>query len=181
MICSSTLEILRDLLPAHVEEQAEGDWDVEVEPEHVRLDCSAEADSGLQVGEPIDESAAGLLWRCPHRDTEEAAQRVSADAQLQGVPWGKCLKGWGLALEGSMRWSGRRRGGPVRGTEWVLRCPLQPLLATELCSQTNPNLWGKRECWGVRLRDEESGRGRRGLIGLKEGSTRLVIRFNFRW
>lgn len=66
----STLEILGNLLPTDVEEQAEGERDVEVDPEHVRLDRGAEAHGGLQVNETVDESTARLLQRGPDRDVD---------------------------------------------------------------------------------------------------------------
>ncbi|CAM0871189.1 unnamed protein product [Alopecurus aequalis] len=65
-----------------VEEEGEIDGKVEVDAEDVSLDGSAEADGGVEVGEPRQQRAALLIRR--HTDVElDQVQHVGAHLQLQ--------------------------------------------------------------------------------------------------
>ncbi|KAK4769069.1 hypothetical protein SAY86_027219 [Trapa natans] len=95
---SGTLEPVRDLLAAVVEEEAEGDGDVEVDSEDVGLDGRAEADRRLKVGQTLDERAARILGRLTEHEVDEAVEHIGAYPELEGV-----LRAGGLF--------GRLRGG----------------------------------------------------------------------
>jgi hypothetical protein len=78
------LEARGDALAAEVEDEAEVDGDVEVEPQHVGLDGRAEAHGGFELHEPVQQRAARLVHR--HADLGlDQIQHVGAHAELQRV------------------------------------------------------------------------------------------------
>lgn len=60
----STDEVLGNILVAHIEEQAEREWNIKVNPQNVSPNRGAKADRSLKVDQPLDEAAA---WRCRRR------------------------------------------------------------------------------------------------------------------
>lgn len=61
------MEPTRDLLATVVQKQAEGEWDIQVNTQHVGVDGSVEADRSFEIGEATDEAAArGLWWGAEH-------------------------------------------------------------------------------------------------------------------
>ena len=79
------LESSGDALAAVVDEEAEVDGHVEVDAQDVGLERRAEAHRRLQVGEAIDERAAGLLRRRAQHQVDEPVQHVRAHPQLQRI------------------------------------------------------------------------------------------------
>jgi hypothetical protein len=78
------LEARGDALAAEVEDEAEVDGDVEVEPQHVGLDGRAEAHGGFELHEPVQQRAARLVHR--HADLGlDQIQHVGAHPELQSV------------------------------------------------------------------------------------------------
>ena len=71
-------------LAAVVEDEAEIDWQVEVDAEDVALDGGAEAECGLEVDEPLQQRAAWLRGRHTHLGLDQA-QNIGAHAQLERV------------------------------------------------------------------------------------------------
>ena len=79
------LEASGDALAAVVDEEAEVDGHVEVDAQDVGPQRRAQAHRRLQVGEALDERAAGLLRRRPKLEVDEPVQDVRAHTKLQGV------------------------------------------------------------------------------------------------
>ena len=105
-------EVGRAFLAALVEEEGEVYGDVELDPEDVGLDRGAEADGGVEVGEPADQWAALLVrW---HAQLElEQVQHVRAHFQLQCVDGASACRRRRRRHNG--RWDDRRSGG---GAVW---------------------------------------------------------------
>lgn len=78
------LEACGDALAAEVEDEAEVDGDVEVEPQHVGLDGRAEAHGGVQLHEPVQQRAARLVHRHAGLGLDQV-QHIGAHAELQRV------------------------------------------------------------------------------------------------
>lgn len=76
------MEPPRHIPAADIKEQAEGDGNVQGDPEDAGPDDGAEADCRLEIGQPLDEGAARQRRRRPDGDVEEAAEKVDADTQL---------------------------------------------------------------------------------------------------
>jgi hypothetical protein len=78
------LEARGHALAAEVEDEAEVDGDVEVDPQHVALDGGAEAHGGVQLNEPVQQRAARLVLGHAGLGLDQV-QHVGAHAQLQHV------------------------------------------------------------------------------------------------
>lgn len=89
---SCTLEAIRHTLPTVIQQQAQRDRDIEVDPEDARFDGSAEADGSLEVGKAREEATARGLRRCAHDDVDQVIQQVGAHAQFQGIPGARGLR-----------------------------------------------------------------------------------------
>ncbi|RWV86754.1 hypothetical protein GW17_00051315 [Ensete ventricosum] len=86
-----------------------------MDAQHVSLDGSAEAHCGLEVDEPVDEGAAGLLGWLARLGVDEAVEDVGAHAELkskrrrQEKAW---VASWAVKVgTGPLRRPWRRRGG----------------------------------------------------------------------
>lgn len=89
----STLEVRGELLPAGVKEQAQGDGNVEVNPQNVGLNSSAEASSHLEIKEPFQEGAAGQVRRAPDDGIDGSVENLRAHSELEGVPGAAPIRG----------------------------------------------------------------------------------------
>lgn len=90
----STLEVRGELLAAGVEEQAQGDGDVKVNPQNVGLDCSAEAQGNFEIQEPFKEGAARQVRWAPDDCIDGSIEDIGAHTKLEGVPRAACLRCW---------------------------------------------------------------------------------------
>lgn len=70
------MEAFRDIFTAVVQEQAQGDWDIEVDSQNVGLDGSAKANSGFKISETLDERAARGLWWGTNDEVNQVIQYV---------------------------------------------------------------------------------------------------------
>lgn len=89
-IISRALEATRGLPGANVEKQAERDRNVEVNTQNVCSNGGAEADGGLKVGEPLDESAAWSHRRLTNRHVQQTVEHIGAHPKFQCVPGARC-------------------------------------------------------------------------------------------
>ncbi len=71
-------------LAALVEDEAQIDGEIQVDAQHVGLDGGAEADGGVEVGDPLQQRAA-LVGAGSDLDANEPIEHVGAHPQLQGV------------------------------------------------------------------------------------------------
>nr|VVV78999.1 unnamed protein product [Nymphaea colorata] len=84
---------------AGVGEQGELDIKVNLDAQDVGLDDGAEASSGLEVDQALDEGAAvGATRRVADDQVEQAVEQVDADAELQGVDRAMWV-GWVVRLD----------------------------------------------------------------------------------
>lgn len=76
MVCLSynlgTLEAGRNGPAANIEEQAEREWDIEIDAQNVGLNDSAKANRSFKVHEAIEERATRGHWGCAHSHIEQA-------------------------------------------------------------------------------------------------------------
>lgn len=110
--CLIAFEAARDGLPAVIEKQAQGDWNVKVDSQHIGFDGSAKANSRFKIDQPLDEGATrGRGWG-PDNKVNQVVQQVGTDAQFQGVfrASGLGRRGWGDR--------GRRGWGDLRWRGW---------------------------------------------------------------
>ncbi|URD75016.1 hypothetical protein MUK42_08999 [Musa troglodytarum] len=85
-----------------------------MDAQHISLDGSAEAPCGLEVDEPVDEGAAGLLGCLAHLGVDEAIEDVGAHAELKSVDGASAggRRPWRVKVGmGRLRRPWRRRGG----------------------------------------------------------------------
>ena len=75
-------ELGRARLAAVVEEEADVHRHVEVDAEYVCPDGGAEADGGVEVGQPLEQRAALVARRNADLEAEQAAENVGAHPQL---------------------------------------------------------------------------------------------------
>lgn len=108
------LEAFRYLLPTVVKEQAEVDGNVELDPQDIGLECSAEAHGSLEVDESFEKSAAGLLWWLADV-TDQDFQNVGAHTKLKGVHGALALGRAWAGLRGG--WARARPTGTGQGEE----------------------------------------------------------------
>lgn len=104
------LEARRHFLSTVIKQQAQGNGHVQVDPQDVRFNGGAKADSGLEIGQALQEAAAGSFGWSSNHSVHKAIQQVRTHPQLQGVS-GACRLGL---------WPGGGRGfGPApTGTCW---------------------------------------------------------------
>ncbi|XBJ24859.1 hypothetical protein VPH35_002643 [Triticum aestivum] len=75
----------RALLAAVVEEEADVHRHVEVEAEDVGPDGGAEADGGVEVGQPLEQRAALVVHRNADLEAEQSTENVGAHPQVEHV------------------------------------------------------------------------------------------------
>lgn len=102
-------------MAAVVEEEGEIDVDVEADAQDVGLDGGAEAQGGFEVGEALDEAAAGFLGRGADLEVDEAAEHVGAGAQLDRVDGTGRHAGFGSRFGSGRRLGLHRRWRAVAG------------------------------------------------------------------
>lgn len=123
------LEALGDVLPAVVDEQAEVDGEVDVDAQDVGLDGGAKAHGDLEVDQPFDEAAAGLLGRLCHRRVDQAVENIGAGGELERVSRA-------LGFPSGARWDGARCGGRPGARAWLRRVRGATATATTTAATT---------------------------------------------
>ena len=106
-------ETRRARLAAVVEEEVDVHRHVEVEAEDVGPDGGAEADGGVQVGQPLEQRAALVVLRNTDLEAEQSAVNVGAHPQVEHVDGalpscGRALLLHGMAAERRLVVSARR-------------------------------------------------------------------------
>lgn len=70
------LEAWWNALPAVIQKQAQRDRHVQIDPQNVGLNRSAEAHSGFQINKTLNEAAAWGLWWGPHNQVHQVIQQI---------------------------------------------------------------------------------------------------------
>lgn len=156
------LEALGDVLPAVVDEQAEVDGEVDVDAQDVGLDGGAKAHGDLEVDQPFDEAAAGLLGRLCHRRVDQAVENIGAGAELERVSRA-------LGFPSGARWDGARCGGWPGARAWLRRrrgaAPAATATTTATATATAATATGSDEVEEEEVEGEEDSKGSRELGG----------------
>ncbi|KAJ6705748.1 hypothetical protein OIU79_010430 [Salix purpurea] len=79
-----TLESIWDFLPAIVEQQLQGNRNVQVNAQDVGFDGGAKTNSSFEIGKITEKAAARALWGGTNDDVHQI-QQICANTQFQGV------------------------------------------------------------------------------------------------